>query len=78
MTDKKPDIPIYLDHNATTPIDPEAVETMMPYLKEEFGNPSSGYPLGNRAKEGVEKARRETSEWLTTQTPQINNTRKDL
>ena len=44
---------IYLDHNATTPVDPEAVKAMMPYLNEEFGNPSSGYPLGQRAGEAV-------------------------
>ena len=61
MIDKTTGVPIYLDHNATTPIDPEALETMMPYLKGEFGNPSSGYPLGNRAKEGVEHARREVA-----------------
>ena len=71
MTDKTPGSPIYLDHNATTPIDPEAVETMMPYLKGEFGNPSSGYPLGNRAKEGVEKARGETSALLGCQPGEI-------
>ncbi|MBC8177201.1 MAG: cysteine desulfurase [Desulfobacteraceae bacterium] len=71
MTDKTPGSPIYLDHNATIPIDPEAVETMMPYLKGEFGNPSSGYPLGNRAKEGVEKARGETSALLGCQPGEI-------
>ena len=55
MTDKTPGVPIYLDHNATTPIDPEALETMMPYLKGEFGNPSSGYPLGSRQKRGLNR-----------------------
>jgi cysteine desulfurase len=48
---------IYLDHNATTPLDPMVIEAMKPYLEEEFGNPSSPYSLGIRAKEGVEKAR---------------------
>jgi cysteine desulfurase len=48
---------IYLDHNATTPLAPEAVEAMMPFLKGEYGNPSSGYDLGRRAKEAVERAR---------------------
>jgi cysteine desulfurase len=48
---------IYLDHNATTPIDPRAVEAMMPYLREEFGNPSSAYALGKSAKKGLEHAR---------------------
>ena len=71
MTDKTPGDPIYLDHNATTPIDPEALETMMPYLKGEFGNPSSGYPLGNRAKEGVEQARRVVAALLGCQPGEI-------
>lgn len=53
--------PIYLDHNATTPLDPMVIQAMMPYLKEEFGNPSSPYSLGVRAKEGVEQARKEVA-----------------
>ena len=71
MTDKTPGGPIYLDHNATTPIDPVAVEAMMPYLKGEFGNPSNGYPLGKRAKEGVEQARREVAGLLGCQPGEI-------
>jgi cysteine desulfurase len=52
---------IYLDYNATTPVAPEVVAAMMPYLQEEFGNPASGYPRGWRALEGVVQARRETA-----------------
>ncbi len=48
---------IYLDHNATTPIAPEVAEAMAPYLYKKFGNPSSGYTLGQEAKEAVEAAR---------------------
>ncbi|MBW1703562.1 MAG: cysteine desulfurase [Deltaproteobacteria bacterium] len=55
---------IYLDHNATTPVEPEAVKAMLPYLQEEFGNPSSGYTLGIKAKEGVERARKEVASIL--------------
>ena len=51
--------PIYLDYNATTPIDPGVREAMLPYLAEHFGNPSSSYVYGQRAKEAVEKARRQ-------------------
>ena len=56
---------IYLDHNATTPIDPAAVAAMMPFLKEEFGNPSSSYLLGTRAKETLERSRNEVSVLLS-------------
>jgi cysteine desulfurase len=53
--------PIYLDYNATTPTDPEVLEAMLPYLRGEFGNPSSAYGLGRRAHEAVERARTEVS-----------------
>ncbi|MGC4121714.1 MAG: cysteine desulfurase family protein [Myxococcales bacterium] len=49
--------PIYLDFNATTPLAPQVLEAMVPYLQEHFGNPSSGHVYGQRAKEGVERAR---------------------
>ncbi|MBW1827963.1 MAG: cysteine desulfurase [Deltaproteobacteria bacterium] len=62
---------IYLDHNATTPVAPEAVAAMMPYLQEEFGNPSSGYSLGMRAKEGVELARQDVATLLNCQPGEV-------
>ena len=49
--------PIYLDYNATTPVAPEALEAMLPFLKEEFGNPSSSHGYGKRTREAVERAR---------------------
>ena len=49
--------PIYLDYNATTPIDPEVAAAMLPYIREHFGNPSSSHEYGRRAKEAVEIAR---------------------
>lgn len=55
---------IYLDHNATTPVTPEAAEAMMPYLRDEFGNPSSDYPLGVNAGEAVSRARKAVSELI--------------
>ncbi len=55
---------IYLDYNATTPIDPRAAEAMGPFLREEFGNPSSLHPPGLRAKEAMEKARGEVADLL--------------
>lgn len=53
--------PIYLDHNATTPVLPEAVEAMMPYLREHFGNPSSAHVYGKRAQRAVERAREQVA-----------------
>lgn len=49
--------PIYLDYNATTPIDPQVAEEMLPYIYAHFGNPSSSYPIGRHNKEAIEKAR---------------------
>lgn len=48
---------IYLDHNATTPVDERVREAMMPFLSGEFGNPSSSHVLGRRARQAVEEAR---------------------
>jgi len=48
---------VYLDHAATTAVHPEVLEEMLPYLKGEFGNPSSIYSWGREAKAAVEKAR---------------------
>ncbi|HZD59568.1 MAG TPA: cysteine desulfurase family protein [Anaerolineae bacterium] len=49
--------PIYVDYNATTPIDPDVIEEMIPYLRNNFGNPSSTHWYGVQAKEAVNKAR---------------------
>ena len=52
---------IYLDHNATTPLDPAVVDAMMGVIKGEFGNPSSSYPLGQKAKDLTEDSRKEVA-----------------
>ena len=49
--------PIYLDYNATTPIDPAVVDAMEPYLRDHFGNPSSDHAYGYRARAAVQTAR---------------------
>jgi cysteine desulfurase len=56
--------PIYLDYNATTPVDPEVAETMRPCLDEVFGNPSSTHGYGLRAREVVETARTQVAALL--------------
>jgi cysteine desulfurase len=50
-------MPIYLDYNATTPLLPEVVEAMLPYLRDHFGNPSSEHEIGRRARAAVEESR---------------------
>lgn len=55
---------IYLDNNATTPLDPAVCEVMSRFLKEHFGNPSSLYPIGRDAKEYITKARQNIAEAL--------------
>jgi len=49
--------PIYLDHAATTPLAPEVLEAMLPWLGEGYGNPSSLHALGRRARSAVDEAR---------------------
>jgi cysteine desulfurase len=56
--------PIYLDYNATTPLLPEVVEGMLPYLRDHFGNPSSGHAFGRRAREAVSRAREQVAALL--------------
>ncbi|MBI3923530.1 MAG: aminotransferase class V-fold PLP-dependent enzyme [Armatimonadetes bacterium] len=55
---------IYLDHNATTPISPEVLEAMMPYLTTEWGNPSSSYKFGAKLKSVIETARAQVAELI--------------
>ena len=56
--------PIYLDYNATTPVLPEVVDAMLPYLREHFGNPSSGHVYGARARSAVFRAREQVAALL--------------
>ena len=63
--------PIYLDYNATTPLDPAVVEAMLPYLREHWGNPSSTHSLGKTAHHAVEQARQQVAQLLGSQPDEI-------
>ena len=62
---------IYLDHNATTPVDPEVLEAMLPFLREGFGNPSSLHWFGQRARAAVEEARARVASLVGAEPPEI-------
>jgi cysteine desulfurase len=55
---------VYLDNNATTPLDPAVSERMCSFLREHFGNPSSLYPIGRRVKELIQEARETVAKFL--------------
>lgn len=64
------DLPIYLDYNATTPVDERVFERMRPYFTEQYGNASSqGHALGWAADEAVEQAREQTAAFLEADDP---------
>lgn len=62
---------IYLDYAATTPMRPEVLEAMQPYLTERFGNPSSIYSYGHEAKSGIDKARTQVAGLLGAREEEI-------
>jgi cysteine desulfurase len=62
---------IYLDYNATTPLDPAVIEAMLPYLHEQWGNPSSTHSLGKTAHNAVEQARQQVAQLLGAQPEEI-------
>lgn len=55
---------VYLDHSATTPVDPEVAELMMKYYTEKYGNPSSVHGFGREAKQALEAARRQVADLI--------------
>lgn len=63
--------PIYLDYNATTPLDPAVIEAIIPILREDFGNPSSVHVFGKKAHDAVEQARAEVAALLGAHADEI-------
>lgn len=68
---KKSNLPIYLDYNATTPVDPKVADIMELYLRRHFGNPSSGHIYGVNAHEAVELARSNIASLIRAQADEI-------
>ena len=62
---------IYFDNNATTSVDPAVLETMLPFLKEQYGNPSSAYSFGKRVARAVEHAREQVAGLLGCEPSEI-------
>jgi len=62
---------IYLDNNATTPLDPQVADKMCWFLKEHFGNPSSVYPIGRAVRELISQARENVAKALGAQRSEI-------
>jgi cysteine desulfurase len=62
---------IYLDYNATTPIDPKVLKAMLPYFKEHFANPSSSHAYGRYAKNAVTSAREKVANLIGAKTDEI-------
>ena len=56
--------PIYLDYAATTPVHPQALEAMLPYFSEKYGNPSSIYALAQEARKAIDDARETVADLL--------------
>jgi cysteine desulfurase len=63
--------PIYLDHNASTPVLPEVVDAMLPYLREHFGNPSSTHIFGQRMHQALEQAREQVAKLIECSAEEI-------
>ncbi|MFA4911575.1 MAG: cysteine desulfurase NifS [Desulfobacteria bacterium] len=62
---------IYMDHNATTPLHPEALDAMLPFLKDNFGNPSSIHWAGRGVKKYIEEAREKVANLLNADPSEI-------
>lgn len=62
---------IYLDYNASTPVAPEVLDEMLPYLKEMYGNPSSSHSFGAACRTGIEKARERLAQLIGCEPSEI-------
>jgi len=71
LGEKNMRLPIYLDYNATTPVDPEVIEAMEPFFREHFGNPSSSHYYGSITRTAIEKARLQLAKLISAKPQEI-------
>lgn len=64
-------MPVYFDHNATTPLAPEVMDAMLPYMSSIYGNPSSVHRYGRLARNALEQARQQVADLLGAQANQV-------
>jgi cysteine desulfurase len=62
---------VYFDHNATTPVDERVLETMLPFLREQYGNASSRHDRGITARRAIDQAREQVAALLNVRPPQV-------
>ncbi len=62
---------VYFDHNATTPLDASVLESMLPYLREQYGNASSRHDLGISARRAIDNAREQVAALVNVRPPQV-------
>jgi cysteine desulfurase len=62
---------VYLDHNATTPLDERVLEAMLPYLRERYGNPSSVHAAGREARRALDQAREQVAALVNAHSSQV-------
>ena len=62
---------VYLDNNATTPVDERVLDTMLPYMRDQFGNPSSSYLLGRQSRAAIDLAREQVAALVNAHPSQV-------
>jgi len=62
---------VYFDNAATTPLDPEVLEAMLPYMKDHYGNPSSIHSYGRQTRSAIDNARRSIADHLNVSPSEI-------
>ena len=63
--------PVYLDHNATTPLDERVLTAMLPFMREQYGNASSRHEFGTVARAAVERAREQVASLVSARPAQV-------